>query len=240
MMKVSDPIIFGHVVKAFFPDVFAQYGDDLAAAGLSPNNGLGGDPRRARRAAQRRRDQGRDRRRASPTGRRWRWSTPTRASPTCTCPSDVIVDASMPAMIRTSGHMWGPDGDEADTLAVIPDSSYAGVYQTVIDDCRANGAFDPTTMGSVPNVGLMAQAAEEYGCHDKTFEIADGRHGPGRRRRRHRAARARRRARRHLARLPDQGRPDPRLGQARRHPRPRVRHARRCSGSTRPAPTTPT
>jgi isocitrate dehydrogenase len=87
-------------------------------------------------------------------------------------PSDVIVDASMPAMIRTSGHMWGPDGAEADTLAVIPDSSYAGVYQTVIDDCRVNGAFDPTTMGSVPNVGLMAQKAEEYGSHDKTFEIS--------------------------------------------------------------------
>ncbi len=87
-------------------------------------------------------------------------------------PSDVIVDASMPAMIRTSGHMWGPDGDEHDTLAVIPDSSYAGIYQVVIDDCRANGAYDPATMGSVPNVGLMAQAAEEYGSHDKTFEIA--------------------------------------------------------------------
>ena len=86
-------------------------------------------------------------------------------------PSDVIVDASMPAMIRTSGHMWGPDGKEGDTLAVIPDSSYAGIYQVVIDDCRANGAFDPATMGSVPNVGLMAQAAEEYGSHDKTFEI---------------------------------------------------------------------
>jgi isocitrate dehydrogenase len=86
-------------------------------------------------------------------------------------PSDVIVDASMPAMIRTSGHMWGPDGAEHDTLAVIPDSSYAGIYQVVLDDCRANGAFDPATMGSVPNVGLMAQAAEEYGSHDKTFEI---------------------------------------------------------------------
>ncbi|MGG8409104.1 NADP-dependent isocitrate dehydrogenase, partial [Streptomyces sp. 12297] len=87
-------------------------------------------------------------------------------------PSDVIVDASMPAMIRTSGHMWGPDGQEADTLAVLPDSSYSGVYQVVIDDCRAHGAFDPSTMGSVPNVGLMAQKAEEYGSHDKTFEIA--------------------------------------------------------------------
>jgi isocitrate dehydrogenase len=86
-------------------------------------------------------------------------------------PSDVIVDASMPAMIRTSGHMWGADGGEHDTLAVLPDSSYAGIYQAVIDDCRANGAYDPTTMGTVPNVGLMAQAAEEYGSHDKTFEI---------------------------------------------------------------------
>ena len=87
-------------------------------------------------------------------------------------PSDVIIDASMPAMIRNSGHMWGPDGNEADTLAVIPDSSYATIYQVVIDDCRANGSYDPTTMGDVPNVGLMAQAAEEYGSHDKTFEIA--------------------------------------------------------------------
>ena len=87
-------------------------------------------------------------------------------------PSDVIVDASMPAMIRTSGHMWDPKGEEADTLAVIPDSSYAGIYQVVVDDCRENGAFDPATMGSVPNVGLMARAAEEYGSHDKTFEIA--------------------------------------------------------------------
>ena len=86
-------------------------------------------------------------------------------------PSDVIVDASMPAMIRSSGHMWGRDGQEADTLAVLPDSSYAGIYQVVIDDCRAHGAYDPTTMGTVPNVGLMAQAAEEYGSHDKTFEI---------------------------------------------------------------------
>ena len=107
-------------------------------------------------------------------------------------PSDVIVDASMPAMIRTSGHMWGPDGDEDDTLAVIPDSCYAGIYQVVIDDCRAHGAFDPATMGSVPNVGLMAQAAEEYGSHDKTFEIPVDRHRARRRRRRHGAARARR------------------------------------------------
>ena len=128
-------------------------------------------------------------------------------------------------MIRTSGHMWGPDGEEDDTLAVIPDSSYAGIYQVVIDDCRAHGAFDPATMGSVPNVGLMAQAAEEYGSHDKTFEIpAAGTvrvvDGAG-----HDAPRAHRRGRRHLAHVPDQGRPDPRLGEARRHPRPRHRRA---------------
>jgi isocitrate dehydrogenase len=170
MMKVSDPIIFGHVVQAFFPDTFAQYGADLAAAGLSPNNGLGGILA------------GLD---ALPNGAAIKASFDAElaAGPALAMvdsdrgitnlhvPSDVIVDASMPAMIRIGGHMWGPDGAEADTLAVIPDSSYAGIYQAVIDDCRAHGAYDPATMGSVPNVGLMAQAAEEYGSHDKTFEI---------------------------------------------------------------------
>ena len=102
-------------------------------------------------------------------------------------PSDVIVDASMPAMIRTSGHMWDRDGRAADTMVVIPDHCYAGVYPVVIDDCREHGAFDPATMGSVPNVGLMAQTAEEYGSHDKTFEIAGDGHGPGGRRRRRRS-----------------------------------------------------
>ena len=155
-------------------------------------------------------------------------------------PSDVIVDASMPAMIRTSGHMWGPDGQEADTLAVIPDSSYAGIYQAVIDDCREHGAYDPATMGSVPNVGLMAQAAEEYGSHDKTFEIAAPGTRPRGQRGRRGAARARGQRRRHLARLPDQGRADPRLGQARRHPRPRHRRPGRVLARRRPAPTTPT
>src|SRR4051794_23921366 len=170
MMKVSDPIVFGHVVRAFFPDVFAEYGGQLAAAGLSPNDGLaailkgvesvpGGD---AIVAAIRARLE---------EGPELAMVDSDRGITNLHVPSDVIVDASMPAMIRTSGHMWGPDGRESDTLAVIPDSSYAGIYQVVIDDCRAHGAFDPTTMGSVPNVGLMAQAAEEYGSHDKTFEI---------------------------------------------------------------------
>ena len=175
MMKVSDPIVFGHVVRAFLPEVFERYGDDLAAAGLSPNNGLGsildglsalpnGDEIRAAIDA------------GIADGPKLAMVNSDKGITNLHVPSDVIVDASMPAMIRTSGHMWGPDGEEADTLAVIPDSSYAGIYQAVIDDCRANGAYDPTTMGSVPNVGLMAQKAEEYGSHDKTFEIeADGR-----------------------------------------------------------------
>lgn len=178
MMKVSDPIIFGHVVKAFLPEVFERYGDDLAAAGLSPSNGLGSilaglDPSTSsgsvlgEKAAEIKAaiEQG------IADGPALAMVDSDKGITNLHVPSDVIVDASMPAMIRTSGHMWGPDGNEADTLAVIPDSSYAGVYQVVIDDCRANGAFDPTTMGSVSNVGLMAQAAEEYGSHDKTFEI---------------------------------------------------------------------
>ncbi|MEU2426454.1 NADP-dependent isocitrate dehydrogenase [Streptomyces sp. NPDC007851] len=171
MMKVSDPIIFGHVVRAFFPKTFAKYGQTLKAAGLSPNDGLGGIYKGLENL---------------PEGAEIKASFDAEIAEgpalamvdsdkgitNLHVPSDVIIDASMPAMIRTSGHMWGPDGQEADTLAVIPDSSYAGVYQAVIEDCRANGAFDPSTMGSVPNVGLMAQKAEEYGSHDKTFEIA--------------------------------------------------------------------
>ncbi|OLZ70255.1 isocitrate dehydrogenase (NADP(+)) [Streptomyces sp. IMTB 2501] len=174
MMKVSDPIIFGHVVRAFFPKTFEQYGETLAAAGLSPNDGLGailgglgnlpeGDAIKASFDAE------------LAEGPALAMVDSDKGITNLHVPSDVIVDASMPAMIRTSGHMWGPDGQEADTLAVLPDHSYSGVYQAVIEDCRANGAFDPATMGTVPNVGLMAQKAEEYGSHDKTFEIpADG------------------------------------------------------------------
>ncbi|MCE7082575.1 NADP-dependent isocitrate dehydrogenase [Streptomyces sp. ST2-7A] len=170
MMKVSDPIIFGHVVRAFFPRTFAEHGEALAAAGLTPNDGLGGILKGLESLP------GGDAVKASfeaelAEGPQLAMVDSDRGITNLHVPSDVIVDASMPAMIRTSGHMWGPDGQEADTLAVIPDSSYAGVYQVVIDDCRANGAFDPATMGTVPNVGLMARKAEEYGSHDKTFEI---------------------------------------------------------------------
>jgi isocitrate dehydrogenase len=171
MMKVSDPIIFGHVVRAFLPRTFERYGEQLRAAGLNGNNGLGaiyaglaelpdGDAVKASIEAE------------LAEGPRLAMVNSDKGITNLHVPSDVIVDASMPAMIRTSGHMWGADGKEYDTLAVIPDSSYAGVYQAIIDDCRAHGAFDPRTMGTVPNVGLMAQKAEEYGSHDKTFEIA--------------------------------------------------------------------
>ena len=170
MMKVSDPVIFGHVVKAYFSELFEKYGEQLAAAGLSANNGLaaieGGLDKldaetaegvRAAIAA------------AYENGPDVAMVNSAKGITNLHVPSDVIVDASMPAMIRTSGRMWNKHDQTQDTLAVIPDSSYAGVYQAVIDDCRANGAYDPTTMGTVPNVGLMAQKAEEYGSHDKTF-----------------------------------------------------------------------
>ncbi|MBO1334319.1 NADP-dependent isocitrate dehydrogenase [Streptomyces sp. VRA16 Mangrove soil] len=170
MMKVSDPIIFGHVVRAFFPETFARFGADLAAAGLSPNDGLGGIYKGLESLAN-----GAEIKASFEAelaaGPDLAMVDSDRGITNLHVPSDVIIDASMPAMIRTSGHMWDKDGNEADTLAVIPDSSYAGVYQAVIEDCRAHGAYDPSTMGSVPNVGLMAQKAEEYGSHDKTFEI---------------------------------------------------------------------
>lgn len=174
MMKVSDPIIFGHVVKAYFSELFETYGKQLAAAGVSPNNGLAAilssledlpvDVREGVKALIAK---------GLEDGPALAMVDSDKGITSLNVPSDIIVDASMPAMIRSSGHMWGPDGKEADTLAVLPDSSYAGIYQVVLDDCRAHGAFDPTTMGTVPNVGLMAQAAEEYGSHDKTFEIQD-------------------------------------------------------------------
>ena len=170
MMKVSDPILFGHVVKEFFAGVFAKYGSDLAAAGLSANDGLGsilaglasvanGAEIAAAFDA------------ALAQGPRLSYVNSDKGITNLHVPSDVIVDASMPALVRNGGKLWGVDGAEDDTLAVIPDSSYAGVYQATIEDVIENGPLNPATIGSVPNVGLMAQAAEEYGSHDKTFEI---------------------------------------------------------------------
>jgi isocitrate dehydrogenase len=172
MMKVSDPIIFGHVVEVFFADVFAKHGDAIAAAGGDPRHGWASvlaaveampDDQRLSIEA--------DIAAAYENGPALAMVDSDRGITNLHVPSDVIVDASMPAMIRASGQMWNADGEQQDTKAVIPDSSYAGVYQTVIDDCIANGAFDPATMGTVPNVGLMAQKAEEYGSHATTFEV---------------------------------------------------------------------
>ncbi len=172
MMKVSDPIIFGHAVQAYFADVFAAHAATFAELGVDPNQGVGDllarvgtltDDRRAAIEA--------DIQAALAAGPALAMVDSDRGITNLHVPSDVIVDASMPAMIRTSGQMWNAAGEQQDTKAVIPDSSYAGVYEVVIADCKAHGAYDPTTMGSVPNVGLMAQKAEEYGSHDKTFEI---------------------------------------------------------------------
>ena len=173
MMKVSDPIIFGHAVRVYFAPVFEKYGEALAAAGVNVNNGLGN-----LLAALDKLDA------STRAGVEAAIAEVYAHNPALAMvdsdkgitnlhvPSDVIIDASMPAMIRASGQMWNAQGKQQDTKAIIPDSSYAGVYQAVIDFCKANGAFDPTTMGTVPNVGLMAQKAEEYGSHDKTFEMA--------------------------------------------------------------------
>lgn len=172
MMKVSDPIIFGHGVRAFFKKLVAQHGDALDAAGVDFKNGFGdlvskldqftGEQRSGIEAAITA---------AYAEGPALAMVNSDKGITNLHVPSDIIIDASMPAMIRTSGQMWDADGKQQDTLAVIPDSSYAGVYKATVDFCRENGAFDPRTMGSVANVGLMAKKAEEYGSHDKTFEI---------------------------------------------------------------------
>src|SRR5690242_11056209 len=171
MMKISDPIIFGHAVSVYFADVFEKHGATLTRLGVDPDNGLGDMLTRietlpeAEKAAIRADIQAEYAKRPGLA-----MVNSDRGITNLHVPSDVIIDASMPAMIRESGKMWGPDGKLNDTKAVIPDRSYPRIYQAVIEDCKKNGAFDPKTMGSVPNVGLMAQAAEEYGSHDKTFE----------------------------------------------------------------------
>ena len=173
MMKVSDPIIFGHCVKAYFANVFEEFGPQLEKLGVNVNNGLG-DLLEAIKALP---DDERERIQeaisaAYESGPALAMVDSDNDITNLHVPSDVIVDASMPAMLRTSGQMWNAQGEQQDTKAVIPDSSYAGIYQAVVEDCIKNGAYDPTTMGSVPNVGLMAQKAEEYGSHDKTFELS--------------------------------------------------------------------
>ena len=172
MMKISDPIIFGHAVKAYFGDVFAKHEASFTKLGVSANDGMADLLTRIESLPEVEQTQiEADISIAMLNGPAIAMVDSDRGITNLHVPSDVIVDASMPAMIRTSGQMWNAQGEQHDTKAVIPDSSYAGVYEVVINDCRTNGAFDPATMGSVPNVGLMAQKAEEYGSHDKTFEI---------------------------------------------------------------------
>jgi isocitrate dehydrogenase len=172
MMKVSDPIIFGHAVRTFFKDVFDEHGDALARAGASPNHGLASLSSALEKLDSSEREAIEAAIEATyETAPKLAMVDSDRGITNLHVPSDVIIDASMPAMIRTSGQMWNADGEQQDAKAVIPDSSYAALYAETIDHCREHGAFDPATMGTTPNVGLMAQKAEEYGSHDKTFEI---------------------------------------------------------------------
>ncbi|WP_426270191.1 NADP-dependent isocitrate dehydrogenase [Dyella kyungheensis] len=173
MMKVSDPIMFGFAVNEFYKDVLGKHADTLKSVGFEPNNGIGDLYARLGQLPQPKQDEILADIKAEYAKRpALAMVNSDKGITNLHVPSDVIIDASMPAMIRDSGKMWNTEGKLQDTKAVIPDRSYAGVYAIVIDDCKANGAFDPATMGSVPNVGLMAQAAEEYGSHDKTFKIA--------------------------------------------------------------------
>ena len=168
MMKVSDPIMFGHAVEVFFKDAFAAHGPALKAAGVNPNNGLGAVYEKIQGMPE-----------VEAAFAKCFESRPALAYvdshkgiTNLHVPSDVIIDASMPVVIRDSGKMWNKDDALEDTMAIIPDRCYATMYQAVIDDCKANGQFDVTTMGNISNVGLMAQKAEEYGSHDKTFEVS--------------------------------------------------------------------
>ncbi|MFK7770194.1 MAG: NADP-dependent isocitrate dehydrogenase [Mariniblastus sp.] len=173
MMKVSDPIIFGHAVRAYFADVFAKHADALEEAGVNVNNGLGNLISQIENLPEEKFAAiGSDLETAFANGPAIAMVDSSKGITNLHVPSDVIIDASMPAMIRTSGQMWNAAGEQQDTKAVIPDSSYASLYEQTIQFCKKHGAFDPTTMGTVPNVGLMAQKAEEYGSHDKTFEVA--------------------------------------------------------------------
>ena len=173
MMKVSDPIVFGHVVRAYFADVFSRYADDLASVGADPNQGLGGVLADLQQLPEDRRTEIEQAITAAySTGPALAQVDSSRGITNLHVPSDVIIDASMPAAIRSSGQMWNADDQLQDTKFVIPDSSYAALYDETVKHCKEHGAFDPTTMGTTPNVGLMAQKAEEYGSHDKTFEVA--------------------------------------------------------------------
>jgi len=171
MMKVSDPIMFGYCVKVFFKDVFSKHAATFKEIGVNANNGFGDVLKKLDSLPEAKKAEIEKDIEACYAARpKLAMVNSDKGITNLHVPSDIIIDASMPAMIRSSGQMWNAQGELQDTLAVIPDSSYAGVYEATIDFCRKNGAFDPRTMGTVPNVGLMAQKAEEYGSHDKTFQ----------------------------------------------------------------------
>ena len=241
MMKVSDPVIFGHCVKVFYREALEKHAATIEELGVDFNNGIGDlyakieglpDDKRAEIEA--------DIQSCYASRPELAMVNSDKGITNLHVPSDVIIDASMPAAIRTSGQMWGPDGKLQDTKFVIPDHSYASLYQAAVDNCRANGAFDPSTMGTVPNVGLMAQKAEEYGSHDKDIPVSRRRHDPRGRFKRGYDPRARGRRGRYLARMSGKGRPDSGLGKARRYEGEGYRRAghllaRQEQGARRPA-----
>ena len=237
MMKVSDPVMFGHFVTVFFKDVFTKHAAALKEAGVNPNLGLGDLYKKIQSLpADKKAEIEADIQAAYKTRPALAMVDSDKGITNLHAPNDIIIDASMPVVVRESGKMWGPDGKLQDTKAVIPDRCYATIYKTVIEDCKKHGAFNPATMGSVPNVGLMAQQAEEYGSHDKTFiataagtmRVVDAS--------RRDAPRAEGRGGRHLPDVPGEGHRDPRLGQARRHACEGHRRAGRLLARQEPRP----
>ena len=241
MMKVSDPVMFGHAVTRLLQGRSStKHAATFKQLGVNPNNGLGDLYAKIQSLpADKKAEIEADIKAVYATRPALAMVDSDKGITNLHVPNDIIVDASMPVVIRESGQMWGPDGKLHDTKAMIPDRCYATIYKTIIEDCQQHGAFDPATMGSVPNVGLMAQKAEEYGSHDKTFiapgagtiRVVDESTGET-------LLAAEGRGGRHLPLLPDQGRRHPRLGQAGRAGAPGRPARRPCSGSTGTAPTT--
>ena len=215
MMRVSDPIIFGHCVSVYYQDMLTKHADVLAELAVDPDNGVAELLTKIQSLPESKRAEIEADIQAVYSARpELSMVNSSRGITNLHVPSDVIIDASMPVIIRDGGRTWGPDNELHDTIAMIPDRSYSTLYQAVIEDCQEHGAFDPSTIGSVANVGLMAQAAEEYGSHDKTFTAPRQRYDPGRGRIWHDSDATECRGRRHLSDVPDQRRRDSRLGQA--------------------------
>ena len=240
MMKVSDPVLFGHAVSVYFSPVFAKHAETFKQIGVNPDNGLGDLYAKIQSLPDAKKEEiEADIKAVYDMRPPLAMVDSDRGITNLHSPNLVIIDASMPAMIRDSGKMWGPDGKLHDTKAMLPDRCYSTLYKTIVEDCKKHGAFDQATMGSVPNVGLMAQEAEEYGSHDKTFHRRrPGGHPRRRRGDRRYAARAERGRRGCLPVVPHDGCRDPRLGKACGELAPGSRARPPCSGWTKPARTT--